>query len=270
MRYGRRRRSGSDRLDHREGVDTLGVRPPSRARDRKRGVWDGGDGGVACDVCRSIDVRPRASSGALRVCSTATATRCSSPTVQPSRCPRRYAAYRNADGGFGHALEPDLRCPASQPAPTLYALEVLNEAGAACSEMARDARAWIVSIAEGDGGIPFVLAGFEDFPHAPWWSPQPGFFLTFELAAVLHTSGITDEEGLDRATNWCWRSIETTERPSGYWLKNACGFLDTVPDEQRARAALASLCYSRRSACPRWRRGGRGGVTCPRPFASSR
>jgi hypothetical protein len=27
--------------------------------------------------------------------------------------------YRNPDGGFGHALEPDLRCPASQPAPTL-------------------------------------------------------------------------------------------------------------------------------------------------------
>ena len=54
--------------------------------------------------------------------------------------------YRNADGGFGHALEPDLRCPGSQPAPTLHALDVLNEAGAADSEMARDARAWIVSI----------------------------------------------------------------------------------------------------------------------------
>jgi hypothetical protein len=39
--------------------------------------------------------------------------------------------YRNPDGGFGHALEPDLRCPASQPAPTLYALEILNEAGQA-------------------------------------------------------------------------------------------------------------------------------------------
>ena len=149
--------------------------------------------------------------------------------------------YRNDDGGFGHALEPDLRCPASQPAPTLHALEVLNEAGAADSEMARDARAWIVSIAEGDGGIPFALAGFEDYPHAPWWSPQPGSFLTFELAAVLHASGITDDDWLDRATGWCWRSIETTEQPGGYWLKNACRFLDTVPDEQRARAAIASL-----------------------------
>jgi hypothetical protein len=149
--------------------------------------------------------------------------------------------YRNADGGFGHALEPDLRCPGSQPAPTLHALDVLNEAGAADSEMARDARAWIVSIADGDGGIPFVLSGFEDYPHAPWWSPQPGSFLTFELAAVLHAGGITDDEWLDRATDWSWRSIETNEQPSGYWLKNACRFLDTVPDEERARAAIASL-----------------------------
>ena len=149
--------------------------------------------------------------------------------------------YRNADGGFGHALEPDLRCPGSQPAPTLHALDVLNEAGAADSEMARDARAWIVSIADDDGGIPFVLAGFEDYPHAPWWSPQPGSFLTFELAAVLHASGITDDEWLGRATDWCWRSIDTTHEPSGYWLKNACRFLDTVPEEQRARAAIASL-----------------------------
>ena len=27
-------------------------------------------------------------------------------------------AYRNDDGGFGHALEPDIRDPASQPIPT--------------------------------------------------------------------------------------------------------------------------------------------------------
>ena len=26
--------------------------------------------------------------------------------------------YRNEDGGFGHALEPDLRAPSSQPAST--------------------------------------------------------------------------------------------------------------------------------------------------------
>jgi hypothetical protein len=31
-------------------------------------------------------------------------------------------AYQNQDGGFGNALEPDIRCPQSQPVPTEMAL----------------------------------------------------------------------------------------------------------------------------------------------------
>ncbi len=77
--------------------------------------------------------------------------------------------YRNPDGGFGHGLEPDLRGPGSQPAATLYALEILNEAGAADHELARDARAWVAQVAEPDGGIPSALPGFGDYPHAPWF-----------------------------------------------------------------------------------------------------
>jgi hypothetical protein len=149
--------------------------------------------------------------------------------------------YRNPDGGFGHALEPDLRCPASQPAPTLYALEILNEAGAADGELARAARGWVARVAEPDGGIPSVLPGFEDYPHAPWFQPGPGSVLTLAVAAALHAVGVTDDAWLDRATTWCWRSIETAGEPGGYWLKYACAFLDAVPDEDRAHAAIARL-----------------------------
>jgi hypothetical protein len=151
------------------------------------------------------------------------------------------SGYRNTDGGFGHALEPDLRCPGSQPAATLYALEMLLEAGAADSEMARGAHAWIGSIAAPDGGIPFVLPGFEDYPHPFWFAPRPGSFLTLALAAAFHAGGVTGSEWLTRATGWCWREIEAAEQPGGYWLKYACAFLDAAPDEERARAAIASL-----------------------------
>src|SRR5215216_1817901 len=40
------------------------------------------------------------------------------------------AAFRNSDGGFGHALEPDGRTPASQPAAVAMALGTLDEADA--------------------------------------------------------------------------------------------------------------------------------------------
>ncbi len=149
--------------------------------------------------------------------------------------------YRNPDGGFGHGLEPDLRGPASQPAPTLYALEILHEAGAGDDELARAARDWLARIAAPDGGIPSVLPGFEDYPHAAWFAPEPGSMLTLALAGALHASGVTEDAWLARATDWSWRSIEAADQPRGYWLKFACAFLDAVPDEQRARAAIASL-----------------------------
>jgi hypothetical protein len=31
--------------------------------------------------------------------------------------------------------------------------------------------------------------------------------LTLALAAALHAGAVTDGAWLDRATNWCWRSI---------------------------------------------------------------
>jgi hypothetical protein len=38
-------------------------------------------------------------------------------------------AYRNPDGGYGWALEPDGRGPVSQPVHALTALEILDETG---------------------------------------------------------------------------------------------------------------------------------------------
>lgn len=151
------------------------------------------------------------------------------------------SGYQNADGGFGHALEPDLRCPQSQPAATLYALEMLHEAGLLESEMASAARGWVASIAAPDGGIPSALPGFERFPHAPWWSAEPGSMLTFAIAGVLHAGPPIRDPWLEPATEWCWRAIEAVTEPSGYWLKFACAFLDSVSDDRRARAALARL-----------------------------
>jgi hypothetical protein len=150
-------------------------------------------------------------------------------------------AYQNPDGGFGHGLEPDLRCPSSQPGPTLYALEILEETGVLGGEMGDAAGAWLARVAAPDGGIPSALPGFEAYPHAPWWTAEPGSMLTFALAGVLHAGGVENDEWLPLGTDWCWRSIETTEHPTGYWLKFALQFLDAAPDEERARASIAGL-----------------------------
>ncbi len=167
--------------------------------------------------------------------------------------------YRNGDGGFGHALEPDLRGPGSQPAPTLHALEILGEAGAANGTLAREARGWIASIAEPDGGVPSVLPGFEDYPHAPWFQPEPGSVLTLALAGALHAGGVRDDAWLDRATRWCWRSIETDRG-----ARRVLAEVRLRVPRRRSRRSAGSLgdrvaehaCRHHRG-CPRRRRRGR-------------
>jgi hypothetical protein len=150
-------------------------------------------------------------------------------------------AYRNPDGGFGHALEPDIRDPASQPASTLHALEVLAGVGALDDRMVSEAAAWVASTAEPDGGVPMALPTAAAHPRAPWMSPSSGgSFLTFALAARLREAG-SQEPWLDRATDWCWAELERADELSANGVKFALDFLDTVPDEPRARAAVERL-----------------------------
>jgi hypothetical protein len=150
-------------------------------------------------------------------------------------------AYRNPDGGFGHALEPDIRNPESEPAATLHALQVIAGIGALDDPMVSDAAAWIAAIAEPDGGVPFVLPAAAAHPHAPFITPSAGgSFLTFALAGALWEAG-SGEPWLRRATDWCWARLDGPDELGAYGVKSALDFLDTVPDEPRASAAIERL-----------------------------
>jgi hypothetical protein len=150
-------------------------------------------------------------------------------------------AYRNTDGGFGHALEPDVRGPESEPAATLHALEVLAELGELDDPMVADAAAWIGTIVGPDGGVPFVMPEAVSYPHAPWMVPTVGGSqLTFVLTALLLRAG-SNEPWLERATEWCWAQLARPDELHGYLVKFGLVFLDEVDDEPRARAAIETL-----------------------------
>jgi hypothetical protein len=150
-------------------------------------------------------------------------------------------AYRNPDGGFGHALEPDVRAPASEPSATLHALELFDQVGALDDPMVSKAAAWIATIAEPDGGVPFVLPTAAAHPHAPFIMPSDGgSFLTFALVGALSRAG-SGEPWLRRATDWCWAKLERPDELGAYAVKYALDFLDAAADESRANAALERL-----------------------------
>jgi hypothetical protein len=150
-------------------------------------------------------------------------------------------AYQNPYGGFGHALEPDLRAPHSEPVSALHALDILAEAGARDDAMVGEAARWVASIAGPDGGVPFVLPAGLDYPRAPWMEPSPGgSHLTFGIAGKLWELG-ADSPWLARASDWCWARMDAPGGLEGYWAKFALDFLDHVPDEARALAAIERI-----------------------------
>src|SRR3954463_9774840 len=83
------------------------------------------------------------------------------------------AAYRNPDGGFGHALEPDGRAPGSQPAAVALALRTLHEADAWDAGLVEGVRGWLEATEAPGGGTCFVDPAIENWPAAPWWAPEP-------------------------------------------------------------------------------------------------
>ena len=85
------------------------------------------------------------------------------------------AKYQNADGGFGHAIEPDIRMPSSSPFLGTLAFQVLREL-----EVPGDAlivkrglgyfeQTFDRSIGGWDPNGPEV----DKYPHAVWWNYSP-------------------------------------------------------------------------------------------------
>jgi hypothetical protein len=160
------------------------------------------------------------------------------------------AAYRNDDGGFGHALEPDLRTAASQPAAVEMALRIMDAADAWDERLVRDAIDWLTSIAPSEGGATFVLPTLSQGPHAPWWVPAEGnpvsLIQTGQIAGVLYARGF-NHPWRDGATEVMWRGIDQLTEPNAYEMFGVLAFLQHVPDRPRAENALQRIGQSLRA-----------------------
>jgi hypothetical protein len=94
--------------------------------------------------------------------------------------------YQNSDGGFGNALEPDMRAPSSQPMHVDMALRILDDVGAFNDSLVGRSVDWLQSIAVPDGGLPWVLFSVQDYPHAPWWIVDAGSGSLGATSSILH------------------------------------------------------------------------------------
>ncbi|MEU2227955.1 hypothetical protein ACFY8B_12765 [Streptomyces sp. NPDC012751] len=153
-------------------------------------------------------------------------------------------AYRNEDGGYGHALEPDLRGPVSQPLHTAHALRVLDAVGRCGGQRVERVCRYLTSVSTPDGALPVVHPGQRGYPTAPFVpvvdDPPSELLSTGPVVGLLHRNEVW-HAWLFRATDYCWQAVESLEKSHPYEVAAAVAFLDSAPDRPRAEAAADRL-----------------------------
>jgi hypothetical protein len=161
------------------------------------------------------------------------------------------AAYRNDDGGFGHALEPDCRAPGSQSAAAAMALRIMDETDTWDEALVRGACDWLTAVAPAEGGAAFVESTLEGWSHAPWWVPEEGhpasLVATGMIAGTLFARSVS-HPWLDGAAEVMWNRIAKLDAGQGggttlggYEMFGVLAFLQHVPDRDRAREVFGRV-----------------------------
>lgn len=155
--------------------------------------------------------------------------------------------YQNADGGFGHGLEPDKRCPASLPIDVEVAFQAMAAASTADREMVRRACDFLAATAAdaaAGGAVPLAFEVIESYPRAAHWTDWtyvPGLNPTAGLTGLLYQLGI-EHPWRDAGTRYCWEQLESGAIPAdAHALSEVLVFLEHVPERERADEHAAIL-----------------------------
>jgi len=83
--------------------------------------------------------------------------------------------YQNSDGGFGQALEPDVRLADSSVLATTIALQILTQCNVEASDhLVRGAMGYLdAAFDEQTRAWPIVPNNVTEAAHAPWWQVRP-------------------------------------------------------------------------------------------------
>ncbi|WP_335933346.1 hypothetical protein [Streptomyces sp. PTD5-9] len=154
------------------------------------------------------------------------------------------AAYLNEDGGYGHALEPDLRGPVSQPLHIAHALSVLDSIGRCGGPRVERICRFLSDVSTKEGALPALLPTQRGYPAAPFIpivdTPRAELLATGPVVGLLHRNAVW-HAWLFRATDFCWAAVDALNRSHPYEIEAALAFLDGAPDRARAEAAAARL-----------------------------
>lgn len=146
------------------------------------------------------------------------------------------AAFQNPDGGFGNAIEPDLRTPQSTVMSTSVAFQVLREVRAPGDHpIVRGAVGYLLHTYNEERRTwpptgPFV----NDAPHAPWWHYS-------EKSAAHSGEGLANPRAEIVGYLFDYQALAPVSLLETL-LTEVAAYLDTMPEQMEMHDLL---CYAR-------------------------
>lgn len=155
--------------------------------------------------------------------------------AEPVTVGRLVLAYQNPDGGLGHALEPDVRCPESQPLFAELGLSVMHEARWRDHKLSLSICSFLEGVSDASGLVPILLPSALESPHATHWTStgEPGINPTAGICGLLHYQGV-EHHWLSLATNTCCEFLLRNPPREAHALLCAARLAEHLSDQHMA------------------------------------
>lgn len=134
-----------------------------------------------------------------------------------SRLHHNLQGYQNADGGYGHAFEHDIRCPQSHPLALEFLLGVMVQNAIPAGTILDGVAAWLEANRNPDGSLrnpPEVL----DYPHAPWWHDNGGQTMPDSIVGKLNKYGKSSPDLNASTAKWVAANLTLEQIRATDWL----------------------------------------------------
>jgi hypothetical protein len=155
--------------------------------------------------------------------------------ASPDRIRSILRTYQNDDGGFAHAIEPDLRAPGSQPVSVEFALRTLYECNIPDQDIAYRACDFLAHYADLQRGIAMNFPSAMDYPHAPHMdnpaSQQPSMDRLIGLVGLVNWHGVR-HPWLKDAVETCLDHIVSFPFDDAHTIRTAFCLVESVEQDR--------------------------------------
>ena len=135
----------------------------------------------------------------------------------PAQLHQTIRAYKNADGGYGHGLEHDLKAPQSNPLALEYLLGVMRHTGMPAGNLLDGTAAWVEANMDADGTLRNPPQTRE-YPLAPWWQESGGQTMPDSITGNLVFFEAAAPSLVAKTKTWALANLGIDKIRANEWL----------------------------------------------------